>query len=252
MTAPVPPTTHFYSNFRKKFLLPLAYCGIVALAIWSGDSMISHFKTDSSYAVIAPAAGESAEAVPEGAMTAAGPVIAPVDASVLTDAPTVLELPQTDAPEEAPLRISFDKPEIVTLKGDAVNVIVGSEETLRAVPDTNSTIILIPKKPGATYFKAIDANGRVLMQRHVIVGASKPQYLRIRRSCANGEEGCKQYSVYYCPDMCHEVNVIQDEKAAAASEAPKDVASGTPPADAQNGNVNEPVTDPATPENTAQ
>lgn len=113
--------------------------------------------------------------------------------------------------EELPLRISPDKPEVVKLDRDAVNVLVGSDETLRAVPDTNRTIVLIPKKPGATYFKAIDAEGKVIMQRHVIVGSIEKgnQYIRIRRACANDDTNCKQFSVYYCPDMCHEVNVVQ-------------------------------------------
>ena len=60
------------------------------------------------------------------------------------------------------------------------------------------------------------------MQRHVIVGAPEKgnKYLRIRRACANDDTNCKQYSVYYCPDMCHEVNVVQGEATANKSQTP--------------------------------
>ena len=115
---------------------------------------------------------------------------------------------------------------MIQLDRDAVNVMVGSEETLRAVPDTNRTIVLIPKKPGATFFKAIDADGKVIMQRHVIVGAVErsSKYLRIRRACAEDDKGCQQFSMYYCPDACHEVSVIQGDKAAKEARSVPDIA----------------------------
>ncbi len=116
----------------------------------------------------------------------------------------------TDAPETDAIKITPDKPEIVTLDRDAVNVIVGSNETLRVVPDTNKALILIPKKPGSTYFKALDIDGKVIMQRHIIVGVAKKDYVRIRRTCAPNDTNCSEFSVYYCPDMCHEVNVAQN------------------------------------------
>ena len=63
------------------------------------------------------------------------------------------------------------------------------------------------------------------MQRHVIIGAAKSEYIRIRRACANGEDGCKQYSLYYCPDACHEVDVPQDTKAGKDEAAPKETSN---------------------------
>lgn len=134
-----------------------------------------------------------------------------------------------DSPEIAPLRISLDRPEIVRLDRDAVNVVVGSNENLRVVPDTNKTLLLIAKKPGSTYFQALDVDGKVIMQRHVIIGSPNKNYIRIRRACANGVEGCKQYSVYYCPDICHEVNVVQDTSGPAPAipeETPMGAANG--------------------------
>lgn len=126
---------------------------------------------------------------------------------------TAPAMPVTDASESEALRISLDSPTVLRLDRDAVNVLVGSNENLRVVPDTNKSIILIPKKPGTTYFQAIDADGKTIMQRHVIIGSPKTNYIRIRRACVNGSQGCQQYSVYYCPDICHEVPIEQTASA---------------------------------------
>ena len=212
------------SNFRKKYLVPVTYCAVVALALWSGTAMVGNFQNGQSpfgysanvasiaTATLEPAAGDEIQATDDKTMPS-------VTADVLQNATTLDELGlistdvvQADAKELPPLRISPDKPEIIQLDRDAVNVLVGSEETLRAVPDTNRTIVLIPKKPGATFFKATDADGKIIMQRHVIVGSpatGASQYIRVRRACAGDDKNCKQFSVYYCPDMCHEVNVVQ-------------------------------------------
>lgn len=225
--------------FRKKFLFPLCYLLVTGLAIVGGNHMIPR-STDRTatggMAFIEPAAGAET--------STAAPVPA-IDESALADAPIVPALESVDAAEEPPIRISPDKPEIIHLSKDAVNVLVGSDENLRAIPDTNRTIILIPKKPGATFFKAIDADGHIIAQRHVIIGGpvGKSKYIRIRRACVNGADGCKEYSVYYCPDVCHEVNVIQDAKKGTAAAIPNDVAS-TPVED--QGNPNSENVTPAT------
>jgi Flp pilus assembly secretin CpaC len=127
------------------------------------------------------------------------------------------------------MKITLDKAEIIQLDRDVVNVIVGSDKNLRVVPDTNRTLVLIPKQPGSTYFKALDNEGHVIMQRHVIIGSPKSEYIRIRRACVNGADGCRQYSVYYCPDMCHEVSVSQDEKKSSPA-VPADAPSYRSPA----------------------
>jgi hypothetical protein len=127
-----------------------------------------------------------------------------------------------DAAEADALRITPDKPEIIRLDRDALNVIVGSNEHLRVVPDTNRILVMIPKKPGSTFVKALDINGAVIMQRHVIIAAPKKNYVRVRRSCINGDENCREFSVYYCPDMCHEVSVTQD---ATSPSVPSQTAS---------------------------
>lgn len=152
-----------------------------------------------------------------------------------------------DSPEIAPLKLSLDKPAIIRLERDAVNVIVGSNENLRVVPDTNKTLLLIAKKPGSTYFQALDVDGKVIMQRHVVIGSPSKNYIRVRRACANGTEGCKQYSVYYCPDICHEVNVVQDTSgpsSAIPEETPAGAGNSSRPNTNRNSETNETSVEP--------
>lgn len=177
---------------------------------------------------IEPAAGGSSMSsaiAAESGKPATAAIPAETTASEIVPSPQDRELSSAvlsagDAPEEPPLRISSDKPEIIQLDREAVNILVGSDKHLRAVPDTNRSIVLIPKLPGSTYFRALDADGKVIMQRHVIVGSPVSNYIRIRRACVNGDKDCRQYSVYYCPDMCHEINVAgqEDEPSPAAPD----------------------------------
>lgn len=105
----------------------------------------------------------------------------------------------------APLRLTPDRSEIVRLDSKIGSVIVGNPAHLNILPESASTLIVVPRAPGASFFTILDENGEVIMQRHVIVAAAKEKYVRIRRSCAGGE--CQPTSVYYCPDMCHEIQV---------------------------------------------
>lgn len=203
-------------NFRKKLLLPVTYCAVLAMAVWSGNTLIPDHASSNSVAAIEPASGNELETTTLK--------VSQEDLQSAQELPAIAD----DAPETPPLRISPDKPEIIKLDRDAVNVLVGSEQTLRAVPDTNRTIVLIPKQPGATFVKVTDADGKIIMQRHVIVGAPEKasKYIRIRRVCAEDSKNCKQFSVYYCPDICHEVNVVQNEAATGAlSQTPTDAPS---------------------------
>ena len=115
------------------------------------------------------------------------------------------------SPEDAThpmIRLTPDKSEIVRLDAEARSIIVGNPVHLNVLMDNTTTLILSPQAPGATHFTVLDQNGRIIMQRHVIVASPKERYVRIRRSCANaGGGGCAQTSVYFCPDMCHEIAV---------------------------------------------
>jgi hypothetical protein len=129
------------------------------------------------------------------------------------------------------LRISPDKSELIKLDRDAVSVIVGNPQHLSVLLDTPNVLVLVPRAPGATYFTALDRQGEPIMARHVVVAAPEKQYIRVRRSCINAEadSGCTAQSVYFCPDMCHEIGITQlgsDDARAAAPEAPDDVPAG--------------------------
>jgi hypothetical protein len=231
----------------SKFVLPLVLaCAIgIPVAAYTFVAVDNGISAGSFNAIETSAPGPSEEASVETtaeesplapSMTPAQivetDIVPPVEATMLqdpNDPNDFLDLSALpDAEELPPLRISPDKPEIVHLERDAVNVVTGSDVHLRVVPDTNRTLILIPKQPGSTYFKALDSNGKVIMQRAVIIGGQQPQYIRIRRACINGAEGCKEYSMYYCPDNCHEVDVKQEVKAAETAPLP----AGTPPSTA--------------------
>lgn len=205
---------------KPHFLIATALVCILGLPL-----LVNHFydRDQSRTAarglnVVEPAAGE----VAAGSVTGT-PATAPSTSTIRAETTTEEIIPSLrdrelsaaspvapndgNAAEITPLRISPDKPEVIQLDREAVNILVGSEQHLRVVPDTNRTVVLIPKQPGSTYFKALDADGKVIMQRHVIIGAPKSNYIRIRRACASDDKECKQYSMYYCPDMCHEVSV---------------------------------------------
>ena len=191
---------------KKSYFLIAAALGCV-LAVPVGFSLLKDTPPASAHGLntVETSAGEASDTPAEGVAAPAAPLTPVVPAAVT----------QGDADETPPMRITLDKAEIIQLDRDVVNVIVGSDKNLRVVPDTNRTLVLIPKQPGSTYFKALDNEGHVIMQRHVIIGSPKSEYIRIRRACVNGADGCRQYSVYYCPDMCHEVSVSQDEKSSS-------------------------------------
>ena len=109
------------------------------------------------------------------------------------------------------LRLTPEKSELVRLNKNAVSVIVGNPDHLSVLLDTPRVVVLIPRAPGATHFTILDREGEVVMQRHVIVASPKQQYVRVRRSCINAGEdsACNATSVYFCPDMCHEISVTQ-------------------------------------------
>ena len=117
------------------------------------------------------------------------------------------------------LKLSPDKSELVRLDREASSVIVGNPEQVAVMLDTPRLAVVIPRAAGATYFTVLDKDGNVIMQRHVIVASPKKNYVRVRRSCANAAEGadCQPTSVYFCPDMCHEVNTAAGGEASSSS-----------------------------------
>lgn len=110
-----------------------------------------------------------------------------------------------------PIRLTPDKSELIRLDKEAGTIIIGNPDHLSVLADSAKTLVLVPRMPGATYITVLDRQGEVLMQRHAIVAAPKEKYIRIRRSCTNSDDkNCHETRVYYCPDMCHEVNVVSE------------------------------------------
>ena len=106
-----------------------------------------------------------------------------------------------------------------------------------------SVITPVPRQPGATSLTLLNGENKVIMQRHVIVASPKEQYIRVRRSCINGGNDCAPTRVYYCPDMCHEVQIMAGQGGAstpttisssaspeAGGDMPSEQIDGTAPA----------------------
>lgn len=120
------------------------------------------------------------------------------------------------------LRVTPDKSELVPLDREAASVIIGNPEHISVLLDSPKLAVVIPRSNGATYFTILDREGKVIMQRHVVVGSPKKNYVRVRRSCNNVPQGtpCQPTSVYFCPDMCHEVGTGGGEDAGASASVP--------------------------------
>ncbi len=116
-----------------------------------------------------------------------------------------------------PLRLTPDKSEILLLDENVTRVIIGSDVHLNLMMDTPNRIIAVPREPGATHFTLLGEEGRVLMQRHVIVADPEQKYIRIREACPAGN--CEPLRMFYCPDMCHEIDIPGAAAAAAAGGA---------------------------------
>ena len=116
------------------------------------------------------------------------------------------------------LKMTPDKSELVRLDREAASVVVGNPAQIAVMLDAPRLAVVIPRAPGATYFTVLDRDGNVIMQRHVIVASPKKNYVRVRRSCnAASGTSCQPTSVYFCPDMCHEVSAATGEDAGASA-----------------------------------
>ena len=108
------------------------------------------------------------------------------------------------------IRLTHDKLETIDLEEDAVSIIVGNPAHLNILLDTPRKLILVPRQPGATHFKVLNYDGRVIMERHAIVASPKQDFVRVRNSCASmGSDAasCQEFNTFFCPDMCHDVSI---------------------------------------------
>ena len=111
------------------------------------------------------------------------------------------------------IRLTPDKSELVKLNESATSIIIGNPLHINVIADSAKLLVIIPRSPGATHFTVLGKNGQILMQRHVIVASPKKDYLRIKRTCAGDADDCQDTSVFYCPDMCHEIGLGNQEAA---------------------------------------
>jgi Flp pilus assembly secretin CpaC len=123
----------------------------------------------------------------------------------VTDQSAAIPTETIDSETHPSLNLSPDKSELVRLDREASSVIIGNSSHVAVLLDTPRLAVVIPRSAGATYFTILDKNGNVIMQRHVLVAAPKKNYVRVRRSCAGDADNCQATSVYFCPDMCHEI-----------------------------------------------
>jgi Flp pilus assembly secretin CpaC len=133
------------------------------------------------------------------------PVETPLDKPVIA-AKTAKESGQPTMTTHPVLNMMPDKSELIRLPEEAASVAVGNPNHINVMLDTPDTLIVVPRTVGASHFSVIGESGKLIMQRHVVVGAPQEQYVRVRRSCnANSGRDCRETSVYFCPNMCHEV-----------------------------------------------
>ena len=158
-----------------------------------------------------------------------GMVFTPFSPLLAKDIPVTQDTKQleADAGTHPPLRLTPEKSELVRLPRSAASIIVGNPAHMNVMADSADTLVIIPRMPGASHFTVLDEYGDIIIQRHVIIASPQKNYIRVRRSCANGDESCQSTSVYFCPGSCHEIAMSEaDDSNASTSEEPINSASG--------------------------
>lgn len=154
---------------------------------------------------------EASSVEPASGIVAAVSEVPPEEAGDLMPATTPEDgSPVADVETTHPiLRLTPDKTEMVTLDREAQSIVIGNPANASVMMENPKLLLIVPRSPGATHMSVLDKEGEIIMQRHIVVAAPREKYVRIRRSCANAtgrNAGCQPVSVYYCPDMCHEVS----------------------------------------------
>ncbi|MGH1399409.1 MAG: pilus assembly protein N-terminal domain-containing protein [Alphaproteobacteria bacterium] len=111
-----------------------------------------------------------------------------------------------------PIKLTPDKSELIRLDKKAGSVIIGNPEHISILAENAKTLVLVPGAAGATHITILDQDSNILMRRHVIVAQPKERYIRIRKPCRGDDKTCEPTRVYFCPDMCHEINMPQGEQ----------------------------------------
>ena len=146
-----------------------------------------------------------------------------------------------------PIRISPDKTEMVRLDEDAASIIVSNPAHANVMMDSPRLLLLAPRQPGATQFTVLNAEGKVIMQRHIIVVGPEKSYVRVRRACINGNSSCEPTTVYYCPSgICHDVELLAGQgnntnmvSSVSAGSGPAETSGEIPDPDAADAELEE-------------
>lgn len=108
------------------------------------------------------------------------------------------------------IRLSPDRTKVLRLRENAASVVVANPAHASVILDSPKLLILMPREPGTTSFTVMNAEGKVLLERNIIVTGTQPQYVRVRRVCGNARD-CAPSNYYYCPDGCFEVTPVVNE-----------------------------------------
>jgi hypothetical protein len=143
----------------------------------------------------------------------AGGMPEPITDSSAGPSSAVSAAAQTD---DGIIRLTPDKTRLLHIDQDAASVVVTNPAHAAVLLDSPRTLLLMPRAPGTTAFTVLDAKGKVILERNIVVtGAEqKKNYVRIRRSCGGQSGGgdCTPSAYYYCPDGCYEVTPVEGDQ----------------------------------------
>lgn len=137
------------------------------------------------------------------------------------------------------LHLSLDQSELIQLTEDAASIIVANPSHASVLVDTPRHVVVVPRQPGTTSLTILNESGDTILSRQLVIGAKKPDYVKIRRACGrSGGEGqapCQALSYYYCPDGCDEMAMQSgdDTQTGGSSDMQTGMAPPTVPAGLQ-------------------
>lgn len=104
------------------------------------------------------------------------------------------------------IRITADKPAIISLNEEAASVVVGNPAHATAVLDNAHTLIINPLQPGATSLIVLNEKGQPILEKQLLINPPAKSYMRINRVCnAATGSNCQATSMYYCAEGCYEM-----------------------------------------------
>ncbi len=146
---------------------------------------------------------------------------------ILPPATQTTEVVEVSGTTHAPVRLTPDKSELIRLEHEAGSIIIGNPLHINVIADSSKTLVIVPRSPGATHFTILSKTGEVIMQRHVIVASPRQDYVRVKRTCRDDADNCQRTSVFYCPDMCHEIGLAVQEESSNSDSSSADSAQNS-------------------------